>query len=77
VIPCFAFTPELRKILYTTNAIESLNGQVRKAVRVRDHFPIEEASTQAHLAGAAECAGAREKSADFVAGCQGPAGHPV
>jgi hypothetical protein len=32
VIPFFAFAPELRKILYTTNAIESLNAQVRKAL---------------------------------------------
>jgi Transposase, Mutator family len=39
VIPFFAFATELRKILYTTNAIESLNAQVRKAVRVRGHFP--------------------------------------
>jgi len=46
VIPFFAFAPELRKILYTTNAIESLNAQVRKAVRVRGHFPSEEAAAK-------------------------------
>jgi putative transposase len=46
VIPFFAFTPEVRKILYTTNAIESLNAQVRKAVRIRGHFPSEEAATK-------------------------------
>jgi transposase-like protein len=46
VIPFFAFAPELRKILYTTNAIESLNAQVRKAVRIRGHFPSEEAATK-------------------------------
>src|ERR1700674_2617984 len=46
VTPFFAFAPELRKILYTTNAIESLNAQVRKAVRVRGHFPSEEAATK-------------------------------
>ena len=39
VIPFFAFAPEVRTILYTTNAIESLNAQVRKAVRVRGHLP--------------------------------------
>ena len=38
VIPFFAFAPEVRKILYTTNAIESLNAQVRKAVKIRGHF---------------------------------------
>ena len=46
MIPFFAFALDLRKILYTTNAIESLNAQVRKAVRVRGHFPSEEAATK-------------------------------
>jgi putative transposase len=44
VIPFFA--PEVRKIIYTTNAIESLNAQVRKAVRIRGHFPSEEAAVK-------------------------------
>jgi putative transposase len=46
VIPFFAFAPEVRTILYTTNAIESLNAQVRKAVRVRGHFASEEDATK-------------------------------
>ena len=46
VIPFFACAPELRTILYPTNAIESLNPQVRKAVRVRGHFPSEQAATK-------------------------------
>ena len=46
VIPFFAFAPELRKIIYTTNAIESLNAEVRKAVRIRGHFPSEEAASK-------------------------------
>jgi putative transposase len=46
VIPFFAFAPEVRTILYTTNAIESLNAQVRKAVRIRGHFPSEEAAAK-------------------------------
>ena len=46
VIPFFAFAPELRKIIYATNAIESLNAQVRKAVRIRGHFPSEEAAAK-------------------------------
>ena len=46
VIPFFACAPELRTILYPTNAIESLNAQVRKAVRVRGHFPSEQAATK-------------------------------
>lgn len=46
VIPFFAFSPEVRRIIYTTNAIESLNSQVRKAVRSRGHFPSDEAATK-------------------------------
>lgn len=46
VIPFFAFAPELRKIIYTTNAIESLNSGVRKAVNSRGHFPSDEAATK-------------------------------
>jgi len=45
VIPFFAFSAEVRKILYTTNAIESLHSQVRKAVRNKGHFPSDEAAT--------------------------------
>ena len=44
VIPFFAFSPEVRRIIYTTNAIESLNSQVRKAVRNKGHFPSDEAA---------------------------------
>jgi putative transposase len=46
VIPFFAFPPEVRKIIYTTNAIESLNASVRKAVRNKGHFPNDQAATQ-------------------------------
>jgi putative transposase len=46
VIPFFAFAPQVRKIVYTTNAIESLHSQVRKAVRGRGHFPSDEAASK-------------------------------
>lgn len=46
VIPFFAFAPEVRKIIYTTNAIESLHSQVRKAVRNRGHFPSDRAASK-------------------------------
>jgi transposase-like protein len=46
VIPFFAFAPEIRKIIYTTNAIESLHSQVRKSVRTRGHFPGDQAATK-------------------------------
>lgn len=45
VIPFLAFSPEVRKILDTTNAIESLHGQVRKAIRNKGHFPGDGAAT--------------------------------
>ncbi|XRQ04425.1 IS256 family transposase [Actinomadura welshii] len=42
-IPFLAFTPAVRKLLYTTNAIESLNYQLRKVTKARGHFPTDEA----------------------------------
>jgi putative transposase len=46
VIPFFAFPDDVRKIIYTTNAIEALNSKLRRAVRARGHFPSEEAATK-------------------------------
>ena len=43
-VPFLAFPPELRKVVYTTNAIESLNARFRRAVRHRGHFPNEQAA---------------------------------
>jgi putative transposase len=43
-VPFLAFPAELRKIVYTTNAIESLNARFRRAVRHRGHFPNEQAA---------------------------------
>ena len=43
-IPFLEFPIELRTIVYTTNAIESLNARFRKAVRHRGHFPNEQAA---------------------------------
>lgn len=46
VIPFFAFPEEVRRIVYTTNAIEALNAKLRRAVRARGHFPSDEAATK-------------------------------
>ena len=43
-IPFLAFPPELRKIIYTSNAIESLNYQLRKVIKNRGHFPSDDAA---------------------------------
>ena len=44
VIPFFQFPAEIRKIVYTTNAIESLNMSLRKAIKTRGAFPSEDAA---------------------------------
>ena len=44
VIPFLAFPPEVRRVIYTTNAIEALNRQLRKAVKTKGHFPTEDAA---------------------------------
>jgi transposase-like protein len=44
VIPFYDWSPEVRKMIYTTNAIESLNMQLRKVLKNRGHFPSEEAA---------------------------------
>lgn len=46
VIPFFAYPPEVRRVIYTTNAIESLNMQLRKVSKNRGHFPNDEAATR-------------------------------
>jgi len=46
VIPFFAFPEAVRKIIYTTDAIEALNAKLRRAVRIRGHFPTDEAATK-------------------------------
>ena len=44
VIPFFAFPDAVRRIIYTTNAIEALNAKLRRAVRARGHFPTDESA---------------------------------
>lgn len=46
VIPFFAYPAEVRKIIYTTNAIESLHMQLRKIIKTRGHFPNDEAAVK-------------------------------
>ncbi len=44
VVPFFAFPEAVRRIIYTTNAIEALNSKLRRAVRTRGHFPTDDAA---------------------------------
>jgi putative transposase len=46
VIPFFAYPLDVRRVLYTTNAIESLHMQLRKITKNRGHFPSDEAATK-------------------------------
>jgi transposase-like protein len=45
-VPFLAFDVEIRKVICTTNAIESINARLRKAVRARGHFPNEQAAVK-------------------------------
>ncbi len=44
VIPFFAFPPAIRRVIYTTNAIASVNARLRKIIKTRGHFPPDEAA---------------------------------
>jgi len=46
VIPFFAFPPAVRRVIYTTNAIESINAQLRKIIKSRGHFPSDDAANK-------------------------------
>jgi putative transposase len=46
VIPFFAFPPQVRRVIYTTNAIESIHSQLRKIIKTRGHFPSDDAATK-------------------------------
>ena len=43
-MPFFAYPESVRRIIYTTNAIEALNAKLRRAVRARGHFPNDDAA---------------------------------
>ncbi len=46
VIPFFAFPSPIRRVIYTTNAIESINARLRKIIKTRGHFPSDDAATK-------------------------------
>lgn len=46
VIPFFAFPPAVRRVMYTTNAIESIHARLRKIIKTRGHFPSDDAATK-------------------------------
>ena len=71
VIPFFAFPVAVRRIIYTTNAIEALNAKLRRAVRTRGHFSTDEAEMKLlteHIEGdrAPKRSGPRIRRLDYV-----------
>lgn len=46
VIPFFAFPSPIRRVIYTTNAIESINARLRKVIKTYEHFPSDEVATK-------------------------------
>jgi putative transposase len=46
VIPFFALPPQIRRVIYTTNAIESISSQWRKIIKSRGHFPSDDAASK-------------------------------
>jgi transposase-like protein len=46
VVPFFAFPPDVRRLIYTTNALESVHGQLRKIIKTRGQFPNDDAATK-------------------------------
>jgi transposase-like protein len=46
VVPFFAFPPDVRRVIYTTNTLENVNRQVRKTLKTRGHFPNDDAATK-------------------------------
>ena len=46
VIPFFAFPPDVRRVVYTTNAIESVHSRLRKIIKTRGHYPSDDAASK-------------------------------
>jgi len=46
VIPFFAFPPDVRRLIYTTNSLESVHAQLRKIIKTRGHFPNDDAAVK-------------------------------
>lgn len=46
MIPFFAFPPAVRRVIYTSNAIENINSQLRKIIKTRGHAPSDDAAAK-------------------------------
>lgn len=71
IIPFLAFPAELRKAVYTTNSIENLNRQIRKAIKTRGHFPDEQAATKLIYLAIQRAEGKWQKAFNWTAALRG------
>lgn len=71
ITPFLAFPAELRKAVYTTNSIENLNRQIRKAIKTRGHFPDEQAATKLIYLAIARAEGKWQKAFNWTAALRG------
>ena len=71
------FPMMVRRIIYTTNAIEALNAKLRRAVRARGHFPTDEAAHQTAVPGLEPHRKGLEDAASGVGHGQSAIRHPV
>jgi putative transposase len=78
VTPFFVYPADIRKIIYTTNAIESLHVQLRKILKSRGHFPSDEAATKLIYLAIRNIIrrGGKNPPAHLEAGCD-PICHPI
>jgi Transposase, Mutator family len=65
------FTPEVRRVIYTTNAIEAPNRQIRKAIKTRGHFPDEQAATKLIYLAIRRTDGKWQQAFNWIAARQG------
>jgi len=71
ITPFLAFPAELRKAVYTTNSIENLNRQIRKAIKTRGHFPDEQAATKLIYLAIQRAEGKWQKAFNWTAALRG------
>jgi putative transposase len=76
VVPFFAFAPGIRKMIYTTNAVEALHRSLRKIIKTRGSFPNDDATLKL-LYLAILNAGLRWRRGTEWSNCYGPVCHPV
>lgn len=71
ITPFLAFPADLRKAVYTTNSIENLNRQIRKAIKTRGHFPDEQAATKLIYLAIQRAEGKWQQAFNWTAALQG------